>query len=162
MSRFYMQKGRLTSQILFLGNALIPFRTRTLVSCRHPYSGKKTQRMWCRHISMVCVIIAAWTGAVVANVNDGLMAYWSFNACDFQDDSGNGFDEGTAPERTPLCVPGAQGNALAFDGNRDNFIRIPDVPVSDRQHSYALWFRPAVDLDATSPPQDLMLTMGNI
>ena len=86
-------------------------------------------------------------------IDDGLIAYWSFDACDLADDSGNGFSAGMMIGN-PICVDGAQGSAFAFDG--DDFIRIPDVPVAPTRHSYALWFRPAMDLTSASPRQDLL------
>ena len=89
-----------------------------------------------------------------AAINDGLIAYWNFDACDLEDSGPAGFNAG-AMLGDPMCVQGAQGFAFAFDGV-DDFIRIPDVPVEPTQHSYALWFRPAEDLDSNSPRQDLL------
>jgi len=88
-----------------------------------------------------------------AAIDDGLIAYWSFDACDLHDSGPNGFNAGTFIGN-PMCVQGAQGFAFEFYGA--DFIRIPDVPVSPTQHSYALWFRPAQDLNSNSPRQDLL------
>ena len=53
----------------------------------------------------------------MADLNDGLVAYYSFNNCDATDDSGNGLD-GTI-YGNPECVDGVVGKALEFDGVDD-------------------------------------------
>lgn len=105
-----------------------------------------------RPVLIAGVFLTLWSLLAQAAINEGLVGYWSFDACDIRDDSGNGFS-GT-PIGNPRCVRGAQGSALEFDGN--NFVQIPDVPVPPTVHSYALWFRPAMDLDSDSPRQDLL------
>ncbi len=101
---------------------------------------------------MAGVFLALWSLLAQAAIDDGLVGYWSFDACNVRDDSGNRFSGRTIGN--PRCVSGVQGSAFEFDGN--DFIRIPDVPVTPTRHSYALWFRPAVDLDRDSPRQDLL------
>ena len=105
---------------------------------------------------LITSILTAVAATTWAQVDDGLIAYWNFDACTFQDQSGNGFDDGVAPAQAPECLPGAAGNALDFAGTNAHYVRIPDVPVAPTQHSYAFWFRPATALDASSPRQDLL------
>jgi hypothetical protein len=105
---------------------------------------------------LITSIITAVATTAWAQVDDGLIAYWNFDACTFQDQSGNGFDTGVAPAPAPECLPGAAGNALEFAGTPAPYVRIPDVPVAPTQHSYAFWFRPATALNATSPRQDVL------
>ena len=65
---------------------------------------------------LITSILTAVAATAWAQVDDGLIAYWSFDACTFQDQSGNGFDAGVAPAQAPECFPGAAGNALEFAG----------------------------------------------
>jgi hypothetical protein len=58
-------------------------------------------------------------------IEDGLLAYWSFDRCDASDDSGNGHS-GTLIGN-PVCVEGAIDSAFQFDGI-DDLIEIPDNP----------------------------------
>ena len=104
-------------------------------------------------VLIAIVFLVFFSLAAQAAIDDGLIAHWSFDACDLQDSGPNGFNAGTLIGN-PMCVQGAQGFAFEFYGN--DFIRIPDVPVAPTQHSYALWFRPAQDLDSNSPRQDLL------
>ncbi|MDH3599215.1 MAG: hypothetical protein OEU26_06195, partial [Candidatus Tectomicrobia bacterium] len=105
---------------------------------------------------LITYIITAIAAVAWAGVDDDLIAHWSFDACDFRDQSGNGFNGGTAPEQAPECFAGAEGNALEFAGTTAHYLRIPGVPVAAAQHSYAFWFKPATPLDAGSPRQDLL------
>ncbi len=105
-----------------------------------------------RQVLIAGVFFALWPLLAQAAINDGLVGYWSFDACNVRDDSGNRFTGRTIGN--PRCVSGAQGSAFEFNG--DNFIQIPNVPVPSSGHSYALWFRPAMDLDSSSPRQDLL------
>ena len=57
-----------------------------------------------------------------ADLNDGLLAYWSFDACDAKDDSGNGHDGSI--QGNLQCVQSNQGKAFYFDGNAS--IALPD------------------------------------
>ncbi len=86
-----------------------------------------------RQVLMAGVVLTLWALLAQAQINDGLVGYWSFDACDIRDDSGNGFDGGRRIGN-PRCVAGAQGFAFEFDGN--DFIRIPGVPVVPTRHSY--------------------------
>ncbi len=79
-------------------------------------------------------VVLFWTGLILilcqvgtgfSGLNDGLVAYWSFNNCDNTDDSGNGH-LGTSIGG-PKCVDGAIGKGFEFDGTND-IIGIPDHP----------------------------------
>ncbi|WP_295447795.1 LamG-like jellyroll fold domain-containing protein [uncultured Thiodictyon sp.] len=48
---------------------------------------------------------------------DSLLGYWSFDACDAADDSGNGLNG--AIVGSPACVAGKQGKALRLNGSAD-------------------------------------------
>lgn len=95
----------------------------------------------------------------------GLKAYWSFDRCDFTDDSENEDASDGVAEGEPECVDGPEGFGMAYrfayrkggciDDSRDS-IRFPEVEVSAEQHSYALWFSPAEGLDVSSSRQDLL------
>ena len=51
-----------------------------------------------------------------AGLNDGIVAYWSFENCDAIDDSGN--EHNGTIYSTPECVDGIKGNrALKFNGS---------------------------------------------
>ncbi len=52
-----------------------------------------------------------------ADLNDGLVAHWSFDDCKATDNSGNGHD-GTL-NGNPQCVDGVKGKAFSFDGSND-------------------------------------------
>ena len=68
---------------------------------------------------LALILVLALTGPAAAT--EGLVAYWSFNACTAADDSGNGHD-GTL--YGPTCVPGKIGKAFQFDGV-SNYIEVP-------------------------------------
>lgn len=56
-----------------------------------------------------------------ANVNDGLVAYWSFDDCSAKDNSGNGNDG--IVNGNPQCVNSIKNKTFQFDGI-DDFIEI--------------------------------------
>jgi uncharacterized repeat protein (TIGR01451 family) len=56
-------------------------------------------------------------GAAWAGLNDGLIAYWSFDQCDATDDTGTGFN-GTL-YGNPSCEDGVEGKALFIDPVND-------------------------------------------
>ena len=78
-----------------------------------------------------------------AGLNDGLVAYWSFNNCDARDDSGNGYDG--VLHGNLECVQGIQGNALKFHGGGSwdasgDHVLIPSIDfASMSEFSVCLW-----------------------
>ena len=62
-----------------------------------------------------------------AGLDDGLVAYWSFDDCAATDDSGNsndGYIYGT-----PVCVGGIFDNSLQFGGvHHRDYVLVPNSP----------------------------------
>src|SRR6266853_5832467 len=65
-------------------------------------------------IISIAVIVLAFNTATFATLTDGLVAYWSFNATNAVDNSGNGHDGTIHGGVTPIA--GMFGNAYKFDG----------------------------------------------
>ena len=66
------------------------------------------------------IFIALFTSIVQADLNDGLVAHWSFDDCTAKDNSGNGHDG--IINGTPSCVNNIKNKALSFDGTQDYII----------------------------------------
>jgi len=86
----------------------------------------------------------AISGAVSADLNTGLVAYWSFNDCTAKDNSGNGHD-GTI-NGNPQCVTGRKGKGFYFDGI-DDYISVPlaqDLKFNPNIQSFSttIWAKP--------------------
>jgi len=75
---------------------------------------------------------------------DGLVAYWSFDNCDANDDSGNGHN-GTI-YGNPQCVDGEKGKAFRFDGFSDWIDVGPDT------YFPAVTVSAFIKLDSTTTP----------
>lgn len=95
------------------------------------------------------VFALAGRGVAVSSACDPtLLGYWSFDACDARDDSGNGWNG--IVHGTPRCVAGISGRALDLDGV-DDFVST--ALSSNRQPlSISVWFRP----DAVSGEQSIV------
>lgn len=79
-----------------------------------------------------------------ADLNTGLVAYWSFDDCTAKDNSGNGHN-GTI-NGNPQCVDGKKGKGLYFDGI-DDYIYVPltqDLKFNPNTQSFSLsgWIKP--------------------
>lgn len=79
-----------------------------------------------------------------AALNDGLVAYWSFDDCTAKDNSGNGHD-GTI-NGNPQCINGIKGKGFYFDGQND-YINVPltqDLQTNPNIKSFSLsgWAKP--------------------
>lgn len=85
-------------------------------------------------------LIFTFSEVTYADLNDGLLSYWSFDACSASDDSGNGNDG--VIYGNPACVEGIRGNAFLFDGQND-YIRVENfiIPIRD-QLSVCVWAKP--------------------
>ncbi|MBN2271300.1 MAG: LamG domain-containing protein [Sedimentisphaerales bacterium] len=95
---------------------------------------KKTDLMIC---VMLMVLVIANTG--LANLTDGLVAYWSFNdeAKPYIDDSGNGHNG------TPGGNPGWEDGAVEFYGA--DYVEVPDSPSGldlTKDFTIAFWINP--------------------
>jgi gliding motility-associated-like protein len=66
-------------------------------------------------IFLVIVSFLITTGLTQAQPLDGLVAYYSFDACDATEDTGSGADGIIVGN--PTCGCGVRGNGLRFDGN---------------------------------------------
>ena len=64
------------------------------------------------------------------NLEEGLVAYWSFDNCDATDDSGNGYDG--LINGSPKCVDGVKGKAFKFSGNLSDYISIKANKIVDK------------------------------
>ena len=74
-----------------------------------------------------------------ADLNDGLVAYYSFDNCDAHDDSGNGHDG--IIHGNPECVDGIKGHAFRF-GKSGNFISLDKSYLTDlatHDFSISVW-----------------------
>ena len=79
-----------------------------------------------------------------ADLNTGLVAYWSFDNCTAKDNSGNGHD-GTI-NGNPQCVTGRKGKGFYFDGI-DDYISVPlaqDLKFNPNIQSFSttIWAKP--------------------
>lgn len=66
----------------------------------------------------------AVSGAVLADLNSGLIAHWSFDDCKATDSSGNRHHG--AIKGKPKCIIGVKGKALQFNGVSD-FVEVVDA-----------------------------------
>lgn len=83
-----------------------------------------------------------WSGAVMADLNTGLIAHWTFDDCTAKDSGPNSLDGAISGD--PQCVDGVNldgetSKALAFDGN--DFIQrlYSDIPAGN--FSVAMWVK---------------------
>jgi len=90
-----------------------------------------------RMVSVTVLMFVAFlaTSSASASLSDGLVAHWSFDNCNANDDSGHGYN-GTI-QGDPECVQGVQGKALRFNKvDSDNgcgrpggdYIVVPTLP----------------------------------
>ncbi|MDD5126306.1 LamG-like jellyroll fold domain-containing protein [Methylovulum sp.] len=95
-------------------------------------------------MTSLCFPVTGYTAALdkTGPVLTGLIAYWSFDACN-ADDSGPYKNHGVI-QGNPQCIDGVHGKALSFDGT-DDFILVPNAdslnPV--KELSLAAWYRPS-------------------
>jgi len=78
-------------------------------------------------LALSAVLVLAFVGNCFADLNNGLVARYTFDKCDATDDSGNG-NTGTIVG-APACVKGLKDNVLQFGGvyNR-SYVSIPPSP----------------------------------
>jgi len=112
---------------------------------------------------IIIVSIVAGPFLAHADLNQGLMAYWSFDNCDATDDSGNG-NSGTIMG-TPQCVDGVQGHALKFTGRNHtgadgDHILLPNLDFSNSDElTICLW---ANEEGFSSPHGEAYIFFGGI
>ncbi len=104
-------------------------------------------------ILIVCSMMLAVVDPAQAVVEQGRVGYWSFDACDARDDSGNG--NGGTLVRNVSCVEGMFGMALAF-GGQDDHVVFPRFSPPRNAFTFALWFRPSRNLNSGRDRQDLL------
>ena len=95
----------------------------------------------------ICIINLFLVGSALGGINDGLIAYWSFdNPSDpANDDSGNGHD-GTVYGAT-WTSNGASGGAMNFDGSND-YIEVSyssDFAPGTGDYSVSIWAKAPID-----------------
>jgi|GEM_PF-2543014 len=66
-------------------------------------------------VLVVFMLTLGMNGQANASLNDGLVAYWSFDDCTAKDNSGNGHD--AIINGNPQCENGSKGKALNFYNN---------------------------------------------
>jgi len=87
--------------------------------------------------SFLVIFFLALSGLGHADLNDGLVARWSFDNCDARDDTGNGHDG--VIHGDPVCVEGIEGTAFRFDGN--DYIQISySEELAPEQFSVVVWY----------------------
>jgi hypothetical protein len=68
-------------------------------------------------MTLVLIVALFASSAIAGDINDGLLAQWTFDDCTAADNSGNGHDG--VINGNPQCLPGICGQALLFDGDDD-------------------------------------------
>ncbi len=86
---------------------------------------------------VLLVFLLSCPSIILADVTDGLVAYYSFNDCSAFDSSGNGYHG--AIQGSPLCVAGIQGKALQFDGVNEAVTLPTSVIGQWSQLTYSVW-----------------------
>ena len=75
---------------------------------------------------------------VWAGLDDGLIAYWSFNNCDARDDSGNGYNG--IIHGDPECIDGKNGAALKLNELNQDYILVPkDIKLNIPSYTISAW-----------------------
>jgi hypothetical protein len=88
------------------------------------------------------LVVLGWLKGYAFDLEEGLVAYWSFDSCDARDDSGNGHHGRIYGN--PECVEGVKGMAFKFDGV-DDWIHVPssyDINLSfHNKRTIVIWFK---------------------
>lgn len=71
-------------------------------------------------VLLISLFLIAWTNTPLFDLNEGLVAYYSFNQCDARDDSGN--ESHGKMLGGVACWCGIEGDGLLFDGIDDRVI----------------------------------------
>jgi len=90
-------------------------------------------------LALTLTLILSTAGAHAYDLNDGLVAYWSFDNCSAVDDSGNGRDGEIYGN--PECVDGIKGKALSFKGAIDENVKIENFPEIRRSITLSAWIK---------------------
>ena len=86
---------------------------------------------------LALAIILMLSSVAHATLNDGLVAYWSFDDCTAKDNSGNGHD-GTI-NGNPQCVNSLSSKGLLLNGNSD-YVEIAGAPAfNSPKFSISIW-----------------------
>lgn len=112
---------------------------------------------------MKCLLLAIVAGGLVATVvatahaaePAGLLLYFPFDEGEgktVKDLSVHGFE---GELHGPTWTTGRFGRALAFDGT-DDFVGVGPIEANPDELTIELWFRPAADITAGGPRQDLI------
>jgi hypothetical protein len=106
---------------------------------------KTKQKQWGKILAVFVMFGVSLFAAPLsyAALTDGLVAYYSFNNCTANDNSGHGHD-GVA-NGIPSCEFGEQGKAFAFNG-ADSYFAVASSPDFDIQtgSSFSVWVNPSV------------------
>jgi hypothetical protein len=87
----------------------------------------------------VCAVILLFCGTVHASLNDGLVAYWSFDDCTAKDAIGNGHDGSI--RGNPQCVNGVSGKAFNFNGSDDFIETATNLGVNFKEKTLVAWVK---------------------
>jgi len=92
-------------------------------------------------VARVCLVLLAVTASVYADLEDGLVAYWSFEGGEVTDHTGNG-NNGLI-FGSPSTVPGVSGDALFFNGVNDyaDCGNTSSINITGDQLSLCAWIR---------------------
>lgn len=90
-------------------------------------------------VLIMLLLVLGVNGQANAGLNDGLVAYWSFDDCNAKDVSGNGHD-GTI-NGNPQCLAGVSNKAFSFDGD-DNIFRLhPTASTPIANYAISVWVK---------------------
>lgn len=84
----------------------------------------------------IYIVILASSSHLMADINEGLIGYWSFDQCDATDDSHHGLNG--ILNGGPTCVDGKKGKAFYFDG-RDDQVIVKNLNFSYDQLTISAW-----------------------
>jgi hypothetical protein len=91
---------------------------------------------------VVCIMaVLGCAGISYGALDDGLVGFWSFDACTADDDSGTGNDGYFVGNNQ--CVPGVNGSALQFNGYYDpGYVNVPNTSSLSflDNYTFTLWF----------------------
>lgn len=83
--------------------------------------------------------VSSDSNVVYADLDDGLVAFWSFDTCEINDDSGN--NHGGTIFGTPQCVDGMHGKSTKFNEvNKDYILIENDIKLDIPEYTISGWF----------------------
>ncbi len=114
---------------------------------------------WCLMCSVVAIVASGLVSALAATAHAadpaGLLLYFPFDEGEgetVKDLSVHGF---AGELHGPKWTAGRFGQALAFDGT-DDFVGVGPIKVNPDELTIDFWLRPAEDIEAGGPRQDLI------